>query len=184
VVTIPSLTEPFQGLSAGDVIKHRSQGLGNNVAFTLSRSVGQIVRGNLFTFFNLVLVLLGLLLVLFGTPIEGLITSGVPLVNVLIASIQEVRAKQKLDQIALLTRPIAMVIRDGQEQEIDPNEIVIDDLLRIGPGDQIVVDGVVVSQGRVDLDESLLSGESQLVAKYKVSSGSFCVTCTAVYQAT
>jgi len=85
----------------------------------------------------------------------------------LIASIQEVRAKQKLDQIALLTRPVATVIRDGQEQEVDPNEIVIDDLLRIGPGDQIVVDGVLVSQGRVDLDESLLSGESQLVANYK-----------------
>jgi len=104
----------------------------------------------------------------------------------MIASIQEVRAKQKLDQIALLTRPVAMVIRDGQEQEVDPNEIVIDDLLRIGPGDQVLVDGVAVSQGRIDLDESLLSGESQLVGKSEcddVLSGSFCVTGSAVYQA-
>jgi hypothetical protein len=80
VVTISSLTTPFKGLSASEAIKHRSQGLGNNVAFKSSRSVSQILREYLFTFFNLILLLLGVLLVLFGTPIEGLITSGVLLV--------------------------------------------------------------------------------------------------------
>lgn len=161
--------------------------MGNNVAFKSSRTIGQIIRDNLFTFFNMVLVVLGVLLIMFGSPVEGLITSGVLLINVVIASIQEVRAKQKLDQIALLTRPRATVIRNGQEQQVDPDEIVSDDLLCFGSGDQIVVDGILMSQGRVDLDESLLTGEAQLIGKFEgdsVYSGSFCVTGQGVYQAT
>ncbi len=186
MVISPSPGKPIQGLSSSEVIARRSQGLGNNVAFKSSRGAGQILRENLFTFFNLVLVILGILLVLFGSPIEGLITSGVLLINILIATSQEIRAKRKLDQIALLTRPVAVVIRDGEQQEIDPKDIVLDDLLCFGSGDQIVVDGIIVSQGRVDLDESLLSGESQLVAKYEgdeVLSGSFCVTGKGMYRA-
>jgi cation-transporting ATPase E len=178
---------PLQGLSQSEVDERRSHGLGNNVAFKTSRTLGQILRENLFTFFNMVLFVLGLLLVIFGSAVEGLITSGVLLVNVIISAVQEVKAKQKLDHIALLTRPKATVIRQEMEREVDPDEIVLDDLLCLGPGDQIVVDGTVVSQGRVDVDESLLTGESALVAKYegdKVYSGSFCVTGQGVYKAT
>ena len=177
----------YQGLSQREVDDRRAHGLGNNVAFKTSRTFVEILRENLFTFFNLVLAMLGILLVSFGLAIEALITSGVLLINVVIAAVQEIKSKQKLDGIALLTRPRATVIRQGVEKEVDPDEIVLDDLLRIGPGDQIVVDGTVVSQGRIEVDESLLTGESGLVSKFEgdnVYSGSFCVTGNGVFKAT
>jgi cation-transporting ATPase E len=184
---IARVTSPFHGLTKYEVDERRSQGLGNNVDFKTSRTIGQILRENLFTFFNMVLLVLGTTLVLLGSPVEGLITSGVLLVNVMIAAAQEVRAKHKLDHIALLTRPRATVIRQGLQQEVDPGEIVIDDLLCMEPGAQIVVDGIVVSQGRIDVDESLITGESALAAKYRgdtIYSGSYCVTGQGVYRAT
>lgn len=177
----------FKGLSQHEVDARLSHGLGNNVAFKTSRSFRQILRENLFTFFNMVLVILGALLVIFGSAVEGLITSGVLLINVVISAAQEVRAKQKLDHIALLTRPKAKVIREGMEKEVDPDDIVLDDLLCLSPGDQIVVDGIVISRGRIDVDESLLTGESHLIAKHegdKVYSGSYCVTGHGIYKAT
>jgi cation-transporting ATPase E len=182
-------TEPssHQGLTESEVDDRRAHGLGNNVAFKTSRTFGQILRENLFTFFNLVLAILGILLVSFGLAIEALITSGVLLINVVIAAVQEIKSKQKLDDIALLTRPRATVIRQGIEKDVDPDEIVLDDLLRLRSGDQIVVDGTVLSQGRIEVDESLLTGESGLVAKFegdKIFSGSFCVTGDGVYKAT
>ncbi|MGD8586916.1 MAG: hypothetical protein PVJ75_16315, partial [Chloroflexota bacterium] len=189
--TYPMITgggEPFlYGLSEAQVAAHRAQGLGNNVSFKTSRTLGEILRENLFTFFNLVLFLLGAVLVLFGSAVEGIITSGVLLVNVIIAAVQEVRAKNKLDEIALLGRPTATVIREGRELKVDPSEIVRDDLIRVGPGDQFVVDGELVTDERLDVDESLLTGESHLVAKHagdRVFSGSFCVTGGGVYRAT
>lgn len=177
----------FQGLSQEEVIFRRTKGMGNTLTFKTSRSFGQILRDNLFTFFNMVLVVLGILLVSFGATVEAFITSGVLLINVIVASAQEVRAKNMLDHIALLTLPKATVIRDAQEQEVDPSEIVWGDLVVVEPGDQIVVDGQVVSKGRLDVDESLLTGESRLIAKHtgdSVQSGSFCVTGRGVYEVT
>lgn len=190
ILSMPVLAEQppiLEGLSEGEVRARRSRGLGNNIEFGTSRTFAQILRENLFTFFNMVLIVLGVLLVIFGSPVDALITSGVLLINIVIAAVQEVRAKDKLDQIALLTRPRATVIREGQELEVDPNEIVMGDLLSVGPGDQIVVDGYVVSQGRFDVDESLITGESRLVAKHEgdqLYSGSFCVAGRGVYEAT
>jgi cation-transporting ATPase E len=190
LVALPSTagkSTNLQGLSESEVIARRSEGLGNDFALKTSRTLGQILRDNLFTFFNVVLVILGLLLLFFGAIVEAFITSGVLLINVVVASVQEVRAKKMLDHIALLTRPRATVIRESREQEVDPAEIVCGDLLVVGPGDQIVVDGRVVSQGHFDVDESLLTGESRLVVKHEgdqVQSGSFCVTGRGVYEAT
>ncbi len=190
LLSVPELgkkTSSFQGLSQGEVDERRSLGLGNDVTFKTSRTFGEILRENLFTFFNMVLLVLGVILVLFGSVVEGLITAGMLLINVIVATAQEVRARQKLDHIAVLTRPKATVIRQGIEREVDPDEIVLDDLLCLGPGDQIVVDGAIVSQGRIDVDESLLTGESELVAKFEgdnIYSGSFCVTGQGVYKAT
>ncbi|MDQ3921166.1 MAG: HAD-IC family P-type ATPase, partial [Actinomycetota bacterium] len=106
--------------------------------------------------------------------------------NVAVSVFQEVRAKRKLDKIALLTRPTAKVIREGREQTIDPGEIVCGDLLMVGSGDQIVVDGTVVGDGTMEVDESQLTGESDLVRKQagdQVFSGSFCVTGSATFEA-
>jgi len=175
----------IQGLSESEVLARRQRGEGNEFEFKTSRSYGEILRENLFTFFNIFLFGLGLILLFLGKPVEAIITSGTVLINVMVAVVQEVRAKKKLVQIALLTRPHATAIREGVEREIDPSEIVVGDALVVGPGDQIMVDGEVNSEGQIDVDESLLSGESKLIPKQagdKVYSGSFCVTGRAVYE--
>ena len=98
-------TSPITGLSEADAQQRRSQGLGNNVEVKTGRTYGQIVRGNLFTFFNIVLFSLAALLLLLGSPRDALFTGAIALLNAVIATVQEVRAKRKLDAISLLTRP-------------------------------------------------------------------------------
>ncbi|MDQ3911321.1 MAG: HAD-IC family P-type ATPase [Actinomycetota bacterium] len=123
---------------------------------------------------------------LLGRPFDAIIPLAVVLANVIVSVLQEVRAKRKLDKIALLTRPTVKIIRDGHEQTTDPGEIVRGDLLVVSPGDQIVVDGTVVGEGTMEVDESQLTGESDLVRKRagdRVFSGSYCVTGSAHYEA-
>ncbi|MFM7424689.1 MAG: HAD-IC family P-type ATPase, partial [Elainella sp.] len=106
--------------------------------------------------------------------------------GVLVNIYQEIWAKRQLDRIALLNRPKATVIREGRERLIDPSEIVRGDILLVQPGDQIVVDGQIVGAGRIEVDESLLTGESDLIPKQQsdlVYSGSFCVSGMACYEA-
>jgi cation-transporting P-type ATPase E len=150
------------------------------------RTYRQIILGNVFSFINNVFYVLCLLLVLLGRPFDAILPLAVVLANVAVSVFQEVRAKRKLDEIALLTRPTAKVIREGREQDVDPGEIVLGDLLMAGPGDQIVVDGAVVGDGTMEVDESQLTGESDLVRKRdgdQVFSGSFCVTGSARFEA-
>lgn len=176
----------LRGLSEQEAAARRARGLGNKVPLRTSRTYGEILRENVFTFLNNVLFILGAALALLGRVSDALVSVGVVLVNVLVSVVQEVRAKRTLDRIALLTRPRATVIRDGRERELDPGEIVVGDLLVVHPGDQIVVDGRVVGEGAMDVDESLLTGESDLVPKREgdpVYSGSFCVSGSACYQA-
>lgn len=177
----------IQGLSNAEVLARRSQGQGNNVKIETSRSYGQILRENVFTFINNALFILGFALILLGRPMDALISVSVIMVNVLVSVVQEIRAKRTLDRIALLTRPKATVIREGREVMIDPAEIVLGDILLVRPGDQIVVDGAVVGSGRMEVDESLLTGESDLIPKQagdEVFSGSFCVNGSTLYEAT
>ncbi len=104
----------------------------------------------------------------------------------IISVVQEVRAKRTLDRIAFLTRPRATVIRDGQQQAIDPAELVQDDVLVLRTGDQIVADGPVIDEGRVEIDESLLTGEAEPISKQRgdwLSSGTFCLSGAACYRA-
>ena len=155
---------PLTGLTEAEVAQRTAQGLVNAVQARAGRSYAQIARDNLFTFFNLVLFSLGAILLLLGSPRDAFFTAAIAFLNAIVGTVQEVRAKRKLDQIALLTRPQATVIRAGQTVQIDPAAVVLDDLLVVGPGDQALVDGVVV-QGAADFDESLLTGESDPVAK-------------------
>jgi cation-transporting ATPase E len=176
-----------RGLSDSEVARRRDAGQGNNVRLETSRSYAQILRENLFTFINLVLFGIGLVLVLLGLYTDAMMSVGIVMLNVVIGIIQEMKAKRTLDKIALLTRPKATVLRDGQEKVIDPTEVVLGDILIARPGDQIVVDGVVVGDGKIDVDESLLTGESDLIPKKagdEVYSGSFCVNGSASYEAT
>src|SRR3954453_15102132 len=179
-------TNLMRGLSVGEVAARKERGEVNVPPPSPGRSYRQIVLGNTFSFINNVFYFLCLLLVLLGRPLDALLPLVVVLANAGVSVFQEVRAKRKLDEIALLTRPTARVVRDGREQTIDPGEIVRGDLLMVGPGDQIVVDGTVVGEGRMEVDESQLTGESDLVRKRagdEVYSGSFCVTGGARFEA-
>lgn len=166
------------GLPAAEVDARRAKGLGNKAAAKSGRGYFEIVRENVFTFTNNIMFLLGVGLVLVGRPLDALISVSVVGTNVVVGVAQEVRAKRTLDQISLLTRPTAAVIRDGKMSTVGPAELVIGDLVEIGSGDQIVLDGQLVS-GRLQADESQLTGESDLIGKSpgeRVFSGSFCVT--------
>ncbi len=179
-------TNPVDGLTEQEATAQRAKGLGNDIELKTSRTYCQILRENLFTFFNIVLFGISFILLFLGSARDAFFTAAVALLNVIIATVQEVRAKQKLDQISLLARPKVTVIREGVEKQVDPSAIVQGDVLVLGPGDQVVADGVVVGDGRIDMDESLLSGESRLIPKQAgdtVYSGSFCVTGRATYEA-
>ncbi len=177
----------IQGLSESEALKRRQRGEGNDIHLQTSRSYRDILRQNLFAFINIVLFSIGAVLILIGRIEDAVVSVLLILMNVIIGVYQEVRAKRQLDRIALLTRPKVTIVRDGQEKTVDPSEIVLGDVLVARPGDQIVVDGVLVGEGEMEVDESLLSGESDLIPKHaddKVLSGSFCVSGSAMYQAT
>ena len=133
-----SLTNTAEsGLTAGQVQERRSKGLGNPPQPPTGRTYWQIIRENVFTFINIILFGLGIALVLVGRPKDALVSILVISLNILVSVIQEIRAKRKLDQIALLTRPKAAVVRDGKPEAVTPEELVVGDVLKIGPGDQI-----------------------------------------------
>ena len=173
----------IQGLSEREAEARRAAGQGNSAPPPTGRTYIQIVRENVFTFINNILFLLGIALVLVGRPLDALVSVGVIAINIVVSVVQEVRAKRILDGIALLTRPTATVLRDGQERALAPEQLVIGDVLKVGPGDQIVLDGQVLA-GRMRVDESQLTGESDLVPKGPgdpVYSGSFCANGSATY---
>jgi cation-transporting ATPase E len=168
---------PASGLTEAEATARRAAGNGNDRPVATGRTYSQIIRENVFTFLNNVIFVLGFLLVIVGRPMDALISVAVIGVNIFVSVVQEVRAKRTLDRIALLTRPRAAVIREGTERAVGPEELVIGDLLRIGAGDQVVLDGTLVD-GRVEADESQLTGESDLIPKHpgdSVYSGSFVV---------
>ncbi len=104
----------------------------------------------------------------------------------MISTIQEIRAKRQLDRIALVNRPSVTVVRDGRERVIAPDELVKGDVVRVSAGDQIVVDGVMLGDGWLEMDESLLTGESDVIRKQAgdpLFSGSFCVSGTGYFEA-
>ncbi|MCB0175376.1 MAG: HAD-IC family P-type ATPase [Anaerolineae bacterium] len=175
----------LQGLTEQEVLARRTQGLGNNVTIGASRSYWDIARANLFTLFNNILFIIGVALISLGRVNDAITSVGIGLVNACISTIQEIRAKRQLDQIALVARPEVTVVREGQEKIIDPADLVKGDIIRIKSGEQMVVDGVLL-EGVVEIDESLLTGEPDLIRKQvgdELLSGSFCVTGSGYYEA-
>jgi len=181
------LTTPAAGLTEAEAGTRRAAGGGNDFRPATSRTYWEILRQNAYPGINGILIAVSILLVAWRLYIEALLTAGPVLGNIAIGVVQETRAKRKLDQIALLTRPKAMVVRDGTERAVDPADLVLGDLIVARRGDQVVLDGIIVGDGRVELDESLLSGEADPVAKEagdRVLSGSAVVSGTVVYEAT
>ncbi len=163
------------GLTDAEVEARRADGRSNNVEDPTSRSSADIVRANIFTPFNLVLGVLLVVIIGVGEIKDSLF--GIVLVlNTLIGIVQELRSKYALDRLALLNAPHAQVRRDGHNIEVAVGELVLDDVISLGPGDQISVDGEVLYANGLEIDESLLTGEADPVAKDiddEVLSGSF-----------
>ena len=175
-----------RGLTSDEVAARHARGLRRTPQPTTDRTYIQIVRQNLFTFLNITLAIIGGVLISMGLWRDASIATGLVLINAVAGIIQEVIAKHRLDQIALLHRAKARVIRDGAEKQLDPSDVVEGDLLVVGPGDQVLVDGRIMGSGTLDCDESLLTGESDLVHKQAgdpVYSGSFCVNGTSRFVA-
>ena len=177
---------PSDGLTEEEAGRRSRAGHGNDVEIKTGRSYAEIVRENVFNFINVLFFTLGILLTVLGRWLDALVSVAVILANTLVSLVQEIRAKRLIDRIAILTRPKASVVRDGALRNVDPSQIVLGDLLYLHPGDQVVVDGRVVGPGHFEVDESLLTGESDLVAKRdgdELLSGSFCATGGGYYEA-
>jgi cation-transporting ATPase E len=142
-----------------------------------TRSYASIVRANVFTIFNLILVVFGVLVIAFGDPRDALFLF-VVVANSAIGIFQEVRAKRALDRLAALVQPTATVVRDGERRRLPVEEVVVGDRIELQAGDQIVADGKLASASGLRVDESVLTGESRPVERKagdEVRSGSFAV---------
>lgn len=178
--------EHISGLTSTEVERRRARGEINRAVSPTSRPVSTILRSNIFTLFNAILAGAVLLLLLVGQVRDAILTSGLVVFSVGVSIFQEVRAKHRLDEIALLVRSSVQVIRDGRVSSIDQSEIVLGDYLLLARGDQVVADGIVMVANLLEVDESLLTGESEPVIKDqgdRVLSGSFCVAGSGVYRA-
>lgn len=179
--------EPIAGLSSTEVVARRQQGQSNDVKLMTGRSYKDIVLTNVFNPVNGVLYAIGVAMIAVGQVGTALITASTAVLNAMIGTFQEARAKRQLDTISVLARAKVGVLRDGKEQQVDPSELVLGDVQVIRAGDQFQVDGAVVGDGHIEVDESQLTGEPDLIAKNagdKVFSGTFCVTGTALVEAT
>jgi len=175
------------GLTTTEAQKRHQQGLGNTLQLSTSRSYRDIVWANVWNAINVILFAIGAVMISIDRASDAVTSVGLIAVNIVIGIYQESRAKRQLDQIALLTRPKVTLIRDNQEVTVDLSEIVKGDTIKIIAGDQMVVDGIVISATKMELDESLLTGESdsiQKVAGDEILSGSFCIAGSGYYEAT
>jgi cation-transporting ATPase E len=148
-----------------------------------SRSTASIVRGNVLTPFNAILVGLGALTLAFSDWRDALFL-GIVIANATIGIWQEMRAKRALDALAALVEPQAAVVRDGEARQLHVDEMVVGDLVRLAPGGQVVADGLLVESSGLLVDESILTGESRPVERAigeQVRSGSFVVEGAAAY---
>jgi cation-transporting ATPase E len=175
---VQAVQAPVVGLTGAEAEARRRRGEANTAVGGTSRTYATILRTNVFSFYNTILFVIGVALLALGHSSDALITVGLGLINAMISAAQEIRAKRKLDRLQLLDQAQVLVVRDGRDVEIAPDAVVRGDVLRVRPGDQIVVDGPLLDGGRIEADESLLTGESDPVVKDSgddLRSGSLCV---------
>ncbi|MBI5338701.1 MAG: HAD-IC family P-type ATPase [Mycolicibacterium rufum] len=174
------------GLSDAEVAQRVADGKSNDVPTRAARSVSEIVRGNVFTRINAILGVLLVIVLSTGSLING--AFGLLIIaNSAIGIIQELRAKQTLDKLAIVGQAKPLVRRQSRTAPLLPSEVVLDDVIELGPGDQIVVDGDILEAANLEVDESLLTGEADPIAKAvgeHVMSGSFVVAGGGAYRAT
>ncbi|MFL6114958.1 MAG: HAD-IC family P-type ATPase, partial [Catenulispora sp.] len=181
-----AVAEPLTGLTADQVARRVAEGSVNDVPARTSRSMAEIVRANVLTPFNAIIGTLFAIMLVVG-PIQDTLFGFVIIANSAIGILQEWRAKQTLDSLAVVGEARPRVLRDAAEREIGPAEIVLGDVILLAAGDRIVVDGEVARADALEVDESLLTGESDPVLKHggdEVMSGSFVVAGTGAFRAT
>lgn len=153
-----------EGLSKSQVEERQEQGLVNRAQKKYSKTYKSIFISNICTFFNLLCLLAALALLSAHAPITQFTFVLIFLCNICMGIIQEIRAKKKIDRLSILSSPTARVIRDRKKREIPISEIVLDDILLLGAGQQVPADCIMLD-GAAELNESLLTGESVPVKK-------------------
>jgi cation-transporting ATPase E len=177
---------PSQGLTSAEVAERRRLGQVNRTPRSEWRAYGNILSRNLLTWFNGMVTPAAIALFYLGEYPAGLAVSGMAIVNSAIGLFQEIQAKRQLDQLALLVESRARVVRDGKVLEIPSGEVVLGDHIRLAAGDSVVADGPVLEAEFLEIDEALLTGESDPVRRKPgevLLSGSFCVAGEGCYRA-
>ncbi|MGI6152613.1 MAG: HAD-IC family P-type ATPase [Christensenellaceae bacterium] len=177
--------EHLSGLTAQQVDERRQKGLINKCNINTTKTYGQIIKDNLFTFFNVINAILCVMLISVGAY-KDLMFMMIVVANLLIGIIQEISSKKTLDRLAVIVAAKARVVRGGKEQSIPVDEIVLDDVLRLKSGEQVCSDAVVL-EGRLEVNESLITGESDVIVKQPgdaLCSGSFVVAGSAYTRVT
>ena len=166
-----------RGLTSRQVQENTEAGLVNVTRDKASKSAGQIIRSNLFTYFNLIFFLLAGVLIYEGSY-NNLTFLGVVFANTIVGVVQELKAKRVLDKLRLVAAPESIAIRDGQEIRIPSEELVLDDIVLLTAGNQICAD-CVVCDGELTVNEALVTGEADEIKKKAgdtLLSGSFVVS--------
>ncbi|MDM4143062.1 MULTISPECIES: cation-translocating P-type ATPase [Mycobacterium] len=174
------------GLTDAEVAQRVADGKSNAVRERATRSITDIVRANVFTRINAILGVLLLIVLATGSLINGMFGLLI-IANSVVGMVQEIRAKQTLDKLAIVGQAKPLVRRQSGTRAVPPDEVVLDDIIELGPGDQVVVDGEIVEEANLEVDESLLTGEADPIAKAvgdEVLSGSFVVAGSGAYRAT
>ncbi len=176
----------LEGLTQEEAAARRLEGQDNTIRFRPPRTSSQIWRESIYNILNAGLLGIAIAQLLLGKPLDALISLGVAVFNVSLNAGQQFFARRRLRDVEEATRPRATVIREGMAHSIDPSEIVVGDVLVLGPGDQVLVDGRVVGEGEILVDESMLTGEHGRITKRAgdaVYAGSFCVSGRAAHTA-
>ena len=166
----------YKGLSSEEVNERVKKGLTNKNKVIPTKSVFKIITDNIFTLFNLLNFILALL-IFFVSSYKNLLFMGIVVCNTLISMIQEIRSKRVIDKLSIITSLKSSVIRDNKIVNIANEDIVIDDIIILKAGNQIVTDCIIL-EGSVEVNESFITGESDLVSYKKddeLKSGSFVV---------
>jgi cation-transporting P-type ATPase E len=182
---VPSI-DVTRGLTSAEVAERVARGQVNAAPDARSRSLRDIVRANTFTWFNGLIGTLWVIMLVVA-PIQDSLFGFIIVANTAIGIVQEYRASRTLAKLAVLGEARPMVRRDGADEEVSPHDVVLDDLVVLRPGDQLVVDGEVVEADGLEIDESLLTGEADPVDKAVgdgAMSGSFVVAGSGSYRAT
>ena len=182
----------LKGLSSEEVIERKRKGLSNKTSKVKSKTLTEIIIENLFSVFNIIIFFVVVFLFYFYLHtidkrllMDSVGVSIVAFFNTILAIFQEIRAKIALDKVSLMLQKTTIVLRDGKETSVDNSDIVLDDVIALKRGDQVIADGKVLFSTKIHVDESLITGESLHLSKNEndnLFSGSFCVSGNGYYK--